>query len=635
MTRAGIAVVGFFIAIMACPSILSAQNESRPVILVYHGPKVGEQDLRAYGEAIADIIGSDPRMKDEAEIVLAGDQNLMNTLLSFPQVKCLVIALTNRAPDMGDFTESVLWYFNQGGGVVGLGNAGMSLPQIFPIYGNRYQSGKVVLEIDPDTGKRVIKRKTTYKKEHDHDVSEGVPAEFVVNDKRFVIHMNTAVNPPVYEPVEPEHGEYKVLYRDSEVGAPLVVVYEENGTSITFAGTDQMSIKEDDDTYFGNFLGDENFGKLLRNAVYYAWSRETKYDQAMAGTEEEFAEISQEQERLREWAEESLRNERNAKLMRSVLIIAVGVILMGIIAYFAFIRPTEEEPEKPPKIDRRLLGVIGIAFVLSSVITLFIIGERAKEDVTIMRNMFPPELTEAEEDFDYVLSMIARKDMEDVTVRYSILTRVYNEDLEYVDPEKRAGSTPRETMGNLRKMEALYGMVEALNVTIDTWNGTVIWRDGTEKREFDMYMYDFTDLARATRSDSVVLETPTIFGVWMDRDDGSVFYFFEGISDYFYDREKTMVNLKITQGDRYTYYSGAGDVEGAGELNIMESPMFGKVVFDGVEKDDRLLIMFSVEGRSIPGHPGMLQVIRIYRNEELETVKANYQTGWVAPVDTG
>jgi len=42
------------------------------------------------------------------------------------------------------------------------------------------------------------------------------------------------------------------------------------------------------------------------------------------------------------------------------------------------------------RVDRSLVGVIGIAIVLSTIITLFIIGERAKEDVTVLRNEFPP-----------------------------------------------------------------------------------------------------------------------------------------------------------------------------------------------------------------------------------------------------
>ena len=54
------------------------------------------------------------------------------------------------------------------------------------------------------------------------------------------------------------------------------------------------------------------------------------------------------------------------------------------------------------RVDRSLVGVIGIAIVLSTLITLFIIGERAKEDVTILRNEFPTKLSAMEQKYAFV-----------------------------------------------------------------------------------------------------------------------------------------------------------------------------------------------------------------------------------------
>lgn len=350
MRRAGVIVIGILACLMFSP-VLLAQNEAKPVILLYHGPKVGDQDLRLYGQALADAINSDPRMKDKAEIVLVGDQDLMNTLLYFPQVKCAVVALTTWELHADRIVPSLLWYFNEGGAVVGLGNAGhgdvtkVLNATVFPLFGNQYNMVKPKIYTDPATGKRVIVRETTYKKVTDHPIAEGAADEFTLKDKRFVVHMNTSMSPPKYLHMEPEKGEYTMVYADSDLGAPLVVVYEENGTSITFAGTDQISTVPTDETYFGNLVEDDNFKKLFQNSVYYAWTHETKYEDAMAKASEAFKEMKKQQDELKARVSESQKKAKSAKLVRSVGLIVVGLVLIVIISYFCFVVPARQRRE--------------------------------------------------------------------------------------------------------------------------------------------------------------------------------------------------------------------------------------------------------------------------------------------------
>jgi hypothetical protein len=56
----------------------------------------------------------------------------------------------------------------------------------------------------------------------------------------------------------------------------------------------------------------------------------------------------------------------------------------------------------------------------------------------------------------------------------------------------------------------------------------------------------------------------------------------------------------------------------------MKAPLLGKVTFTDVEKDDRLFVIYSLKGTTIPGHSGMLQIVRVYRDGELETFEANF-----------
>jgi hypothetical protein len=164
---------------------------------------------------------------------------------------------------------------------------------------------------------------------------------------RYIIHKNTSQTPPEYVFMKPEKGTYTMVYQDPVKESPLAIVYEENGTSVTFAGGDQVSVREEDDTYFATFMDDPNFKKLLQNAVHYVWSQETKYEEAMTSAQAEFAKMEQEKEDLAQRVEDSQQSESTSKLLRSVLLIVVGLGLIVAIAYWAFVIPARSGGEEP------------------------------------------------------------------------------------------------------------------------------------------------------------------------------------------------------------------------------------------------------------------------------------------------
>ncbi len=272
------------------------------------------------------------------------------------------------------------------------------------------------------------------------------------------------------------------------------------------------------------------------------------------------------------------------------------------------------------KIDRSLVGVIGVAIVLSTIITLFIVGERAKEDVTILRNEYPAKLSTMEQKYAFVLSMIARKPLVDVTVRYNTLSRV-------VSPTNKTGATAIETIRNLPKIATLMEQASRLGVPVDMWNGTVEWKNVTRTHKFDMYMYDFTDLVKAVTPNYTALDVRTTYVVWLNQTNGSIFYYFEGVSDYFYNRNRTIVDMSITHNEDTKQYRAVSEIEVEGKYEqIMLAPLYGTVTYEDVKKDDRLFVIFSLKGTTIPGHSGMLQVIRVYRDGELQELLADYMT---------
>ncbi len=277
------------------------------------------------------------------------------------------------------------------------------------------------------------------------------------------------------------------------------------------------------------------------------------------------------------------------------------------------------------KVDRSLVGVIGIAIVLSTLITLFIIGESAEEDVTILRNEYPSTLSTMEQKYAFVLSMISRRPLEQVKVRYNTLKKIRDEDIAYLDSNVTTGDTHEETIMNLAKINRMMDQARYIGADPDMWNGTVEWRNQSRTYEFDMYMYDFTDVLKASAPGKAGLGATSTYVVWLNQTNGSVFYYFEGVSDYFFNRNRTIVDLTLTHNNQSQRYRAVSEIEVEGKYEqIMEAPMYGTVKFEEVEKDDRLFVIFSLKGTTIPAHNGMLELIRVYKNGKMESFMKNY-----------
>ncbi len=314
-----------------------SSEDAKPLILLYHGP------TSVYGQAVSDMIEADGRF-DEARILLTDDRDLMNTILYMPQVKSVVLLITQFDFDVGVMEPALRWYFKQGGGIVGIGRAGagdaaLSLTEdVFPIFGNWLQRGEYQVRTLPNDTRRISTSVTYERDEIIPEINGESPEEFVLKDKRFVTSVDTLGD---YLERKPDAGEYNVLFRDSEMGAPLVVVYHQNGTSVTFAGTDQVS-EQPGDTYFGNILDDPNFSRLLMNAVYYVWSQERRYEAALVTSSEALAEI-QRRERDKEQASgDLLSGERSRRAAILLLLVLGGVGGIGAVAYYSLLSPRRE-----------------------------------------------------------------------------------------------------------------------------------------------------------------------------------------------------------------------------------------------------------------------------------------------------
>ena len=264
-------------------------------------------------------------------------------------------------------------------------------------------------------------------------------------------------------------------------------------------------------------------------------------------------------------------------------------------------------------VDRRLVGIMAIALIFSTILTLFLVGEKPKEWVMVTRNIFPAELKETEHNPDFLLSMVVRRPMASFVVEYSVLTRI-----EVSDPHWT---------------EAVVQMASGLDGAV-SWEGEIEWVNETDRRKLKLHLIDVTDVLASQLPANEVTGADTLFAVLTDPRTGEVQDLLAGVSDFFYEREEKMVEMSISHNENSTSFAGP-DADREDASPISEAPLLGRIDFGSVERDDQLVVVHSLKGRSIPGHPGMMQIIRMVGDGKLREMITNCHGGWVPPHDTG
>ncbi len=318
-------VMSFWLAMATIVALLAPSlclHDPKPLVLVFCP---GQPN---YGSELARLIDEDGRV--DARILVLETEELFEAMIHFPNVKAIIASLAKE--EHRDFGKSIDWFFHQGGGVVGLGFAGSygstgsAANDTFPLMANDCKAG----EYDP-------KRKAftlTLIKGEPHEMTQGL-SDFTVFAQRIVLSLNITTSS--YWPRKPEGGEWRVLYRDSIYGAPAVVAFRENGSSVTFATFGGEDFNRSS-AYYGLFTQSEEFGTLFTNAVYWVWTNENRYEECMekAAALAEDRRISEED--VLKAAEETAGRLKMDRIIQVILTLLLASISSAAILWYGILR---------------------------------------------------------------------------------------------------------------------------------------------------------------------------------------------------------------------------------------------------------------------------------------------------------
>lgn len=284
-----------------------------PVILVYCGIQA------EVAKSFARILESDPRIDARVKVIPSGET--FRTLLLFPQVAVGVIMCT-ASGEAKAVEDACISFFEQGGGMVGfcqiadLQAARGMASRIFPFFGNftaRRPPGR--------------KQETYILQETIQGLNDGLSPSFVLPSESVTYSGDPA---GTYLPVE---RAATVLYRDSEIGCPLVLACQGKGMgrSIGFSGC-WVKAYAGAENHFSLLVENPDFRQLLCNAVL--WCLEGSYrfgdlcSDAKAKAEAYSAEISQ----LRTSSEHANQRARTTRQLAIILSWVVGIGCSALIA---------------------------------------------------------------------------------------------------------------------------------------------------------------------------------------------------------------------------------------------------------------------------------------------------------------
>ena len=279
-------------------------------------------------------------------------------------------------------------------------------------------------------------------------------------------------------------------------------------------------------------------------------------------------------------------------------------------------------------ISRGYAGIILMAVVFSTILMFFIIGETPDRPVEILRNDAPPLNSGSDQKFGYAYSIVFRDNFDEVKVKFAWLRGAT-----MVVDDTAAGDGIQDVLPSVVKLGVIDEILAPHDYepeVIDSRLWPEGWPDGDQ-----ILLLDYSDALRTGMDDQSEL-VHSIF-MFVEKN-GSVVSYYEGIPDYFPEREWRFPNsmkpspTRIPRGsgsmelgldESRTKYVSPGEKALYPELpSLVELPPYGELVFNDVRKDQRLTVLTFIHGRSL-GYGWQKELIRVYVDGELVHIQVN------------
>jgi hypothetical protein len=269
------------------------------------------------------------------------------------------------------------------------------------------------------------------------------------------------------------------------------------------------------------------------------------------------------------------------------------------------------------RVDRSLVGVILIAIVVSTLITIFIIGEGGEYSIVKkIRPSWAPQRTG--ETYSFTLTMVANSNLGSVKMRhYCLMNRT-----DKIVDVSRSG-TPEEIAERIPEIEAYLDATSNDPTLVDvSVHDVEIW-----EQEYELHLYDFSRVVWSSVPEGIMKSTNRprsgigflwdfydTFAVLLDKE-GELSLFYQGVADFFLQKVISVKELSVEKNEEKEVYFGATVEEVEGASSIFNAPPRGVLVFEDLRRNDVIGVLFQVDGGGVPNSKGLLHITSISVDE--------------------
>jgi hypothetical protein len=277
--------------------------------------------------------------------------------------------------------------------------------------------------------------------------------------------------------------------------------------------------------------------------------------------------------------------------------------------------------------ERGLVGVLSICFVLSTLLAVFFFGVEAPERITLIRlNAF--ERTQ-EKVIPYSIELLVREPIGELRLEFSYLVRVDEKTHgmlgELIDAEE-ALESEGESLVSMPKVRDILEMEKRFSPRPEYrfFGDTAHYEDPFREVVYDLAVLDIRDFLKYLPESAgpEAYGAYMVFAIFVHEENVS---YYQGASDFYLDRLISMGELTYGVNDDFSIFENPSVVAPRSKdyVHIREAPPHGTITLNDLEAEDAVRVSFST--RRLAG-PGVL-VTRLWVDGE---VQENYYSfaGW-------
>jgi len=244
-------------------------------------------------------------------------------------------------------------------------------------------------------------------------------------------------------------------------------------------------------------------------------------------------------------------------------------------------------------VRREIVGILLISVVASTLLTYYLRREAATS-VEILDLNIPEAIPPGQKSVHEISAgLVLRKPVESLLLDFDCLLNATGEK----DPTRGVEESVQVTRRLLKSVGAPYTVEE---IQFEGGPGT---------------LYDFSQSFSVLAPRLAALSSTTVYCI---VEMGGERFAFRGISDFFVNRNYSIASLTLSKNEvPETYLTmQAGEAEAQGKPSIMEAPILARKGYNATSVDDRISVRMLINSIGVPGHSGILEVLRVYAEGE-------------------